>query len=80
MLCFSKPVAFGALQRVAARSLHMIIDFSNFVNNFIGSRNDKQQCFGTNLLSFESKAATIASLALFSPEETDDPIIAVPLL
>jgi hypothetical protein len=35
------------------------------------------------LLSFnngESKAATIASLALFSPEETDDPIIAVPLL
>jgi hypothetical protein len=34
------------------------------------------------LLSFnngESKAATIASLALFSPEETDDPIIAVPL-
>jgi hypothetical protein len=34
------------------------------------------------ILSFskESRAETIASLALFSPEETADPMIAVPLL
>jgi hypothetical protein len=62
----------------------MIIDFS--ISSIVISlvpETISNNTFGTSnfiINNGESKAATIASLALFSPEETDDPIIAVPLL